>query len=262
MTTPAKTARQRSFTSRKSTTRNKALNESASAKSRLPKRKRKRTVISTSTHIPCEQSEAPAQTDSLSREDVISQYHQKQKQLSAALRATTFPNEAARASRVQLLRAQLHVLGLERYQTASLEGERLGGGFDSSAWVLRELRTRALASALRLLDVGAIVARFPNTIETERGDDVKLDATAIDLNPRVSEVLRADFFNYAGERLRDGMPGYHVVCLCLCVNFVGCARRRGEMLRLAAAIAEKARCCFCRCRALFSKSCACCVYAR
>lgn len=181
------------------------------------------------------QNEALTHADDLSRAAIISRYHQKQKQLSALERGGgSFPNAATREMHMQLLRAQLRVLGLERYQAASLEGERQGGGFDSSAWVLEELRVRADArdSALRLLDVGAIVARFPDKV-----DKVALDVTAIDLNPRDDDgtVIRADFFEYAKERDAE----FDVVCLCLCVNFVGCSRRRGEMLRLAALIATR-----------------------
>lgn len=182
----------------------------------------------------------------LSREEVISLFHQKQKQLSAALTSRAFPNAASRAARVRLLRAQLSVIGLDAYQRASLQGESASHAaeFDSSVWVLAELTKLlneakdASPGALALLDVGAIVHRFPDKLTLE-GGDIPLSASAIDLNPRDERVQKADFFEFAAKRVREGAPKYHAVCLCLCVNFVGSPALRGEMLRLAGLIANK-----------------------
>ncbi len=89
-----------------------------------PTVKRRRPGLGRERHDPSAPVSEPAVLPSgLSREDVISAYHQKQKQLSAALVDRSFPNEATRAARVQLLRAQLAVIGLDKYQHASLQGE-------------------------------------------------------------------------------------------------------------------------------------------
>lgn len=197
-------------------------------------RKRTRSSVDGSGNV----CEPVAVAGDMSRKAVISVYHQKQKQLSAALRGERrYASEAARVAHLNLLRAQLRVIGLESYQEASLAGEQLGAGFDSSQWVMDELKTRVddHDDVLRLLDVGAIVHRFPEAIELNSGRRA-LEATAIDLNPNDARVLKADFFEYAAQCVRENATRFDIVALCLCVNFVGCTRRRGEMLRLAARI--------------------------
>lgn len=229
----------------------------------------------------------------LSREQTIAQFHTLTKQLASVDRDRAFPSEVARAARRSVLKAQLRLIGLEDYQRASRAGEEKGGGFDSSAWVQHEIRRRSAALTadkdggggeaaagsaaeteevsgngapmLRVLDVGAIVHRFPVELHCEGGASdarVALDVTSIDLRPgdeggadsvggtRESgadpgelvdgrQVMQADVIPFADERRRARGPKFDVVCLSLCVNFEGCARRRGLMLRAAAALLRR-----------------------
>lgn len=202
----------------------------------------------------------PPDLSKLSRAETITLYHTLKKQLAAVDKNPLFPNEASREARRQVLRAQLKLVGIEKYQMASREGEVLGGGFDSSQWVTRtllhgkhELFTRN--RELLILDVGAITHRFPEQLEVDgngsdstevnRQRNVPLHVTSIDLSPEDSEagrrVIKADFFDFARMGLNEGDGGsqYDVICLSMCVNFEGSATRRGSMMYLAARLLNK-----------------------
>lgn len=213
----------------------------------------------------------------LSRRDVISHFHMLRKQIAAVDRDPSLPNAAARDARRRVLHARLSVIGgLAGYQLASLEGEAEHGQFDTSKWVLEHLTTvvaeRTVVEVIRILDVGSIVHRFPDTLTVsasttyrkDSGDNiVRLDVTSIDL--RVAEdadrVVKADLIDYAREHAVDASQQlddahdlerddvdvsghdqkqqrhgkvFDVVCLSLCVNFEGCPWRRGDMLQAAA----------------------------
>lgn len=211
----------------------------------------------------------------LSRKETISQFHTLRKQLASVERDPSLPTEVAREARRAVLRAQLQLIGMEQYQAASREGEALGGGFDSSRWVLQVLRDDSAGGCggergederlcvahdgrVRLLDVGAIVHRFPTEFVSASGDHIALDATSIDLHPAdpapdddTPRVLRTDLVDYArasgalcsntaissSHVYGSGPPSFahfDAVSLALCVNFEGCARRRGLMLYAAA----------------------------
>lgn len=185
-------------------------------------------------------------SSALSRADTITQYHTISKQLAAVDRDPSFPTEAAREMRRSVLRARLRVIGMDRYQAASREGEAAGGGFDSSKWVLQLLKEGKVLSArdgcVRLLDVGAIVHRFPNFYVDSSKTRTSLDVTSIDLHPAAvscsqpdaQPVLCADLVNYSRQQLAANAPLFDALCLSLCVNFEGCPRRRGLMLYCAA----------------------------
>lgn len=186
---------------------------------------------------------------------LIGRYHDLRKEIAQVDKNPNFPTDATRTARKQALQAQLALIGIDRYQQASLDGERASGNWDSSQWVLGELRQRAATTfagraRLRVLDVGAIVHRFPDILydDDARTEQVQLDVTSIDLNPKEDggRVLQADFFDFAEEHITKGNAegkdgddeNYDVVCLCLCVNFEGCPNGRGRMLRLASRIVK------------------------
>ena len=180
--------------------------------------------------------------NSLSHDQLISKYHMLRKQLASVDRNPLFPTQVARESRKRVLRAQLAVFGIDRYQTASRQGENLAAGFDCSLWVLTQL-SQGIGSLVEnyneisILDVGAIVRRFPDEVQAKKSKKiVPLTVTSIDLNPEDSEqgrkVIKADFFEFAQNSLKDGKK-YDIVCLSLCVNFEGCPKRRGRMISLA-----------------------------
>jgi 25S rRNA (adenine2142-N1)-methyltransferase len=128
--------------------------------------------------------------------------------------------------------------GLAAYQAASLGGESACGGVDSSDWVKEELSNRkqpasssttgsssSTSSAnadARLLDVGAIVARY----------EEEYNATHIDLTSNDPQVQKIDFFDFAKKTQADNVY-FTTVVLSLVVNFVGSARARGDMLQKA-----------------------------
>lgn len=181
------------------------------------------------------QSKALPDLSKLTRNQTIDLYHTIQKRLAAVDSNPQFANDAARHAQKQILRAQLSLIGLENYQAASREGEKLSAGFDCSKWVLSELRDATFtASRIKLLDVGSIIKRFPGATTTASGH-VAMDVTAIDLHPENSElgnhVIQADLINYADRKELHG--SFDVICLSLCVNFEGCPKRRGLMLKSA-----------------------------
>jgi 25S rRNA (adenine2142-N1)-methyltransferase len=118
--------------------------------------------------------------------------------------------------------------GLAAYQAASLGGESACGGVDSSDWVKEELSNRKQPASsrananTRLLDVGAIVARY----------EEEYNATHIDLTSTDPQVQKIDFFDFAKKSQADNVS-FSTVVLSLVVNFVGSARARGDMLRKA-----------------------------
>lgn len=196
--------------------------------------------------------ELPPDPSTLSRGEIIDKYHEIKRNLAAVDKSPHFPNEASRQAIRNVLRARLAMIGIEKYQNASREGESLSGGFDSSQWVMQELGVYCnhffqLDSPLSLLDVGAIAHRFPYEVQVTRGrsdgdDDanpitISMDVTSIDLNPEDSEagraVIKANFFDFAKRKLEEQSQKYHVISLSLCVNFEGCARHRGLMVHLA-----------------------------
>lgn len=228
----------------------------------------------------------------LTREETIGQYHVLMKQLAAVDRDVAFPTPASKNARKAVLRSQLKMIGMDRYQQASRAGEYAHGGFDSSKWVLNVFKSRddvaTLANKLgtnhtsipnavhptvpstrseclkhesslllRVLDVGAIVHRFPPLVHLNNGGEATLDVVSIDLNP-VKEsdgsrdgsleqlatakphVLKADVIQFSREHLQESTKApFDAVVLSLCVNFEGCPWRRGEMLYYASRILRK-----------------------
>lgn len=228
----------------------------------------------------------------LTREETIGQYHVLMKQLAAVDRDVAFPTPASKNARKAILRSQLKMIGVDRYQQASRAGEYAHGGFDSSKWVLNVFKSRddvaTLANKLgtnytsipnsfpptatsttseclkhesslllRVLDVGAIVHRFPPSVHLNNGEGATLDVVSIDLDP-VKEsdrsrdgslkqlatakprVLKADIIQFSREHLQERSKApFDAVILSLCVNFEGCPWRRGEMLYYASRILRK-----------------------
>lgn len=213
--------------------------------------KRKPHKRQSAAHASSLTCEFPPDLSTLSRSEIIAKYHEIKKKLAMVDKSPQFPNEASRQAMRQVFRAQLEMIGIEQYQNASREGETLGGGFDSSQWVMLALPEYCdrfcRTNRISLLDVGAIAHRFPNELEvphqesasadSETRAKVSLNVTSIDLNPEDSEagkaVIKADFFDFAKQKLGEQGELYDVICLSLCVNFEGCAKRRGLMIHLA-----------------------------
>ncbi|CAN8068674.1 unnamed protein product [Agarophyton chilense] len=185
---------------------------------------------------PTQQPQLLPDLATLSRAEIIHLYHTLQKRLASLQTDTAFVNHASKHAHAQLLSAQLRLIGLHKYQQASRNGELIADTtFDCSQWVLTALKRMSFdAESVRLLDVGAIVPRFPPRVFTADGT-VELRHTAIDLHPEQSErgndVLQADLIHYAQPSSLHST--FDVVCLSLCLNFEGCPTRRALMLQSA-----------------------------
>ncbi|EDQ84870.1 uncharacterized protein MONBRDRAFT_12452 [Monosiga brevicollis MX1] len=120
--------------------------------------------------------------------------------------------------------------GIEAYQQFSLKSESRGVT-NSSRWVVSMLREAQLHSPagrqeafgaplpqLALLDVGALDDNY-------RRERAWIATRAIDLNSQHPFVEKCDFFTVPDE------PRYHVISLCLVINFVPSPAQRGAMLR-------------------------------
>lgn len=147
---------------------------------------------------------------------LIRAHHTLNQQLATA-------REEGDRGRVQQLEKTVVALGgFDMYQAASIRGEDLRN-HNTSRWLVQRLKPlRAAGSGaakLQLLDVGALSENYVK----ERS---WLAVTAIDLNSQCSFVQQLDFFEYEPEH--DGC--FDVVSLSLVLNFVGDARRRGEMV--------------------------------
>jgi 25S rRNA (adenine2142-N1)-methyltransferase len=91
---------------------------------------------------------------------------------------------------------------------------------DSSDWVKEELSKQPASPNNKLLDVGAIVARY----------EEEYNATHIDLTSKDPQVQKIDFFDFA-KKADDA--SFSTVVLSLVVNFVGSAGARGDMIKKA-----------------------------
>ncbi len=130
--------------------------------------------------------------------------------------------------------------GIERYQQASMYGASTPENvqFNASLWVTTELKARWREARdkgrkLRVLDVGAIDDQYQSYKEW-------LDVTSIDINPQNPSVMRFDFFDFSVDYVCERplpIPNkgpYDAIVLSLVLNFVGCPRRRGDMVALCA----------------------------
>lgn len=118
--------------------------------------------------------------------------------------------------------------GIEKYQQASLQGQRSDRGGDSSRVLLEWIRpiTSALKAAaddpLRMLEVGAL----STTNECSRSQLFSMER--IDLNSQGEGILQQDFMERPLPR--DDSEKFDVISLSLVLNFVPDAQGRGDML--------------------------------
>jgi 25S rRNA (adenine2142-N1)-methyltransferase len=119
--------------------------------------------------------------------------------------------------------------GIERYQEASLQGQRHDRGGDSS-WVLMEWLQSCLSSQetasgrrLRMLEVGAL------STQNACSKSGNFDIERIDLNSQGEGILQQDFMERPLPRNQSEL--FDVISLSLVLNFVPEPKGRGEMLR-------------------------------
>lgn len=171
----------------------------------------------------------PAALPSKATRSLIRNHHTLQKQLSSA----TTRNDT---KTVTSLKAQLSAAGgLARYQQASIQGQSLERGGDSSkvlmqwlAELLPEdlLRAKDHFPRFRMLEVGAL--RTDNACSRSG----LFDVTRIDLHSQHPDIETQDFMARPIPTAKDlTANGFDIVSLSLVVNYVGNAADRGEMLK-------------------------------
>ncbi|MCJ1401414.1 hypothetical protein MMC11_004627 [Xylographa trunciseda] len=162
--------------------------------------------------------------------NVIRKHHTLQKQLSQAVAAENI-------SLATSLQCQLDATGgLSAYQHASVLGQSAARGGDSSK-VLMEWLTPLLKRnfthgtiqshlKLRMLEVGAL------SIDNACSRSGLFDIERIDLHSRHANILEQDFMERPLPESKNlCKEGFDVVSLSLVLNYVGDAKKRGDMLR-------------------------------
>ncbi|KAH8879405.1 hypothetical protein GQ53DRAFT_789334 [Thozetella sp. PMI_491] len=139
----------------------------------------------------------------------------------------TAKGDRTEAARVD---AEISALGgLERYQQASLQGQRDDRGGDSSRVLLQWLEPclqgekGAAARPLRMLEVGAL------STQNACSKSGYFDIIRIDLNSQGEGIIQQDFMERPLPRDHD--ERFDIISLSLVLNFVPDPRQRGEMLR-------------------------------
>lgn len=162
---------------------------------------------------------------------LVRSHHTLRKQISAAL-------SRGDSSEVQAIQAKIDASGgLPKYQDASLQGQSVQRGGDTSKvlmeWLINEKgEDKLLARSgkqLRLLEVGALK---PDNACSRSG---LFEVERIDLHSQHPLIKEQNLMERPTCAAKDlGQEGFDVVSLSLVVNFVGDPVERGEMLRRAA----------------------------
>jgi len=150
---------------------------------------------------------------------LIRSYHRLHKALADA-------EKSGDRQRVESLREQIELQGgLEKYQQASLQGQAIDRGGDSSKllldWVnplLADKKTR-----LRLLEVGAL------STSNACSRSSLFSVTRIDLNSQAKGIQQQDFMERPLPTSNE--EKFDMLSLSLVVNYVPDPTGRGEMLR-------------------------------
>lgn len=160
---------------------------------------------------------------------LIRNHHRLQKNLSSAISRDD-------TATVTALQAELSASGgLHKYQEASIQGQSLERGGDSSKvlmqWVNEILPIskefkKGRAPKLKMLDVGAL------RIDTACSRSGRFQVTRIDLHSQHAGIETQDFMKRLIPKAEVlGQEGFDIVSLSLVVNYEGNAVRRGDMLK-------------------------------
>ena len=171
----------------------------------------------------------PTTLPSKATRSLIRNHHAIHKQLFSA----TAHNDVATAASLQ---AQLSASGgLGKYQEASIQGQSLERGGDSSKVLMQWLAELlpdgdaikgASASRLRMLEVGAL--RTDNACSRSG----LFDVTRIDLHSQHPDIETQDFMERPVPNAEEmSRKGFDIVSLSLVVNYVSDGVGRGEMLK-------------------------------
>lgn len=151
---------------------------------------------------------------------IIRSHHQLHKKLAQAIKS-------GEKDRVDAIEREIEEQGgLKAYQDASITGQSIERGGDSSKVLMQWLGTFDLKSEgikLRMLEVGALSTK--NTCSRSG----KFDMTWIDLNSQDPQIEQQDFMQRPLPASDD--QRFDVISLSLVVNYVPDAESRGDMLR-------------------------------
>ncbi|KAL1880643.1 25S rRNA (adenine2142-N1)-methyltransferase [Diaporthe australafricana] len=156
---------------------------------------------------------------------LINQIHTLEKRRKQAAQNGDAATEAAVASEIASLG------GIEKYQQASLQGQRNDRGGDSSKILLDWLKPLELTEAsadpdsprrLRMLEVGALSTTNACSLSG------LFDIVRIDLNSQAEGILQQDFMERPLPR--NESERFDIISLSLVLNFVPEAGGRGDML--------------------------------
>ena len=172
----------------------------------------------------------PPTISSHATRSLIRNHHALQKQLCSA-------RARSDASAADSIEAQLSASGgLANYQRASIQGQSLERGGDSSKVLIEWLsenppganlsRGNLTTRRLRMLEVGAL------KVDNACSRSGLFDMTRIDLHSQHAEIETQDFMQRpVPSATQIQSDGFDVVSLSLVVNYVGDAVGRGDMLR-------------------------------
>ncbi|KAI2471623.1 putative methyltransferase-domain-containing protein [Annulohypoxylon bovei var. microspora] len=175
---------------------------------------------------------------------LINSHHLLEKKKSQAIAKGDRAAEAAIDNEISALG------GIEKYQQASLQGQRLDRGGDSSHVLMEWLKPTdpvPLSSAetrLKMLEVGALSTT--NLCSTSG----LFDMERIDLNSQSDGIMQQDFMERPLPN--DDSERFDIISLSLVLNFVPDATGRGEMLlRTLDFLKQPGTCCSSELRDLF-----------
>lgn len=152
---------------------------------------------------------------------LINQIHTLEKKKQQAVHNGDKTTEARMTAEIAALG------GIQRYQEASLQGQRTDRGGDSSRVLMDWLKPvepelKASGSRLRMLEVGAL------STTNACSQSGLFDIQRIDLNSQGEGILQQDFM--ARPQPCDDTDRYDIISLSLVLNFVPEPKGRGDML--------------------------------
>ncbi|PNY25900.1 25S rRNA adenine-N(1) methyltransferase [Tolypocladium capitatum] len=180
--------------------------------------KRKQLLKSLKTGRPPTVKSARSMSRKASR-TLINSHHQLRKRRSQAAAKGDKDAEAAITAEITSLG------GLDHYQQASLQGQSLDRGGDTSKVLLEWLPVREMKSAgkeLKMLEVGSLSTR--NACSRSG----LFDMVHIDLNSQDPGILQQDFMERPLPETETAK--FDIISLSLVLNFVPEAAGRGQML--------------------------------
>ncbi|EGS20533.1 uncharacterized protein CTHT_0023660 [Thermochaetoides thermophila DSM 1495] len=154
---------------------------------------------------------------------IINKHHLLQKRKRQALKKGDKEEEARIDKEIEALG------GLQKYQEASLQGQRHDRGGDSSRVLMEWLKSvlspekAGPSQRLRMLEVGAL------STENACSKSGFFDIERIDLNSQSQGIKQQDFMKRPLPKDQSEM--FDIISLSLVLNYVPEAKERGEMLR-------------------------------